>query len=144
MKEWIWLLQDVILSIHDEQLAEHGGASGVRDRGGLESALGRPLNKAAYETPDVAALSAAYAFGIVRNHPFVDGNKRTAYVAAELFLAVNGFYLIADDAAAISIMLDLAAGKIGEAELTQWLRENIRPATKESSETPVSASRTTP
>jgi death-on-curing protein len=127
MTEWVWLSRDVILAIHDEQLAEHGGAAGVRDMGGLESALGRPLNKAAYEEPDAASLAAAYAFGIAKNHPFVDGNKRTAFVAAELFLALSGIELTAGDVAAVTTMLDLAAGDIGEDEFAVWIKANIAP-----------------
>ena len=127
MTEWVWISRDVILAIHDEQLAEHGGASGVRDLGGLESALARPINQAAYGEPDVAALAAAYAFGIARNHPFVDGNKRSGYVAAELFLVLNGWDFTASDIVAVTFMLRLAASEIDEEELAGWIRANIKP-----------------
>lgn len=127
MTNWTWVDREVVLAIHDEQLAEHGGATGVRDVGGLESALARAANLASYGNPDVAALAASYAFGIARNHPFVDGNKRTAYVVAELFLALNGMDLIASDASAVLNMLALASGEIGEDEFAAWLRDNIRP-----------------
>jgi death-on-curing protein len=124
---WAWIGRDVILAIHDEQLAEHGGASGLRDGGGLESALARPISQAAYGEPDAAALAAAYTFGIARNHPFVDGNKRTAYVAAELFVALNGFDLVTSNEAAVKFMLRLAAGELSEAEFAVWIREYIQP-----------------
>jgi death-on-curing protein len=118
----------VVLAIHDAQLAEHGGASGVRDRGLLDSALARPQHLAAYGEPDIATLAAAYAFGIARNHPFVDGNKRTALVALETFLALNGHDLAADDAACVVTMLGLAAGELEEDALADWVRANLTPA----------------
>jgi death-on-curing protein len=125
--DWVWISLDVILAIHDEQLAEHGGATGVRDKGMLESALGRPLNQAAYGEPDAAALAAAYAFGIARNHPFADGNKRTAYVAMELFLDLNGFELTASDGDAVLTMLRLAAGEVEEEQFADWIRAHLDP-----------------
>ena len=121
----VWLRLDVILAIHDAQLAEHGGSTGLRDRGGLESALARPQNLAAYGAPDLAALAAAYAFGIVRNHPFVDGNKRTGLVALETFLDLNGAVLMADDAACVATFLSLAAGTLSEEALAAWVRTNL-------------------
>ena len=124
---WIWLNAQVMLAVHEEQLAEHGGGSGVRDQGLFESALSRPLNLATYGEPDVAALAAAYGFGLARNHPFVDGNKRTAFVAVELFLALNGWRLAATDAQCLLTMLALAAGDISEDEFAQWLRAHIQP-----------------
>ena len=124
---WIWLDAQVMLAVHEEQLAEHGGGSGVRDQGLFDSALNRPLNLAAYGDPDVAALAAVYGFGLARNHAFVDGNKRTAFVAVELFLALNGWRLTADDAACVLTMLALAAGDLREDEFAQWLREHIQP-----------------
>ena len=127
MSDWVWISRDVILAIHDEQLAEHGGLSGVREPGGIESALAQPLNLVAYRSPDVSALAAAYAFGLSRNHPFADGNKRTAYVAMELFLALNGFELSASDLDAVTAMLRLASGEIGEEEFAGWIRANFRP-----------------
>lgn len=125
MSEWTWLRLDVVKALHDRQLAEHGGPSGIRDPGALESALARPQNLAAYGEPDAAALAASYAFGIARNHAFVDGNKRTAWVAARLFLELNGVKLEFDKVEATRTMLALAAGEIGEEELAGWLRERI-------------------
>ena len=125
MSEWTWLRLDVVKALHDRQLAEHGGPSGVRDAGALESALARPQNLAAYGEPDTAALAASYAFGIARNHAFVDGNKRTAWVAARLFLELNGVTLTFDKVEATHTMLALAAGEIDEDELGGWLRERI-------------------
>jgi len=126
--EPVWLLPAVVGAIHDEQIAEHGGGGGLRDAGLLESALDRPRNLLAYGTPDVAALAAALGHGIARNHPFVDGNKRTAFVAVELFLEINGYALIADDADCVMAMLRLAEGLIGEEEFAGWIRERFRPA----------------
>jgi death on curing protein len=124
---WTWLRSDVVLAIHDAQIAEHGGLSGVRDLGLLESALARPENLAAYGSPDVSTLAAAYAFGIARNHPFGDGNKRTAFVAAELFLDLNGFVLSAGDGDCVITILRLAAAEISEDEFAGWIRNNVRP-----------------
>lgn len=124
MKHWVWLQRDVVIAIHEAQLAEHGGGTGLRDAGLLESALARPENLAAYASPDVAELAAAYGYGISRNHAFVDGNKRTGYVAAELFLELNGFSLAADDAACVLTMLAVAAGDITEAEFAAWIRDH--------------------
>lgn len=125
MKEPVWISKAVILAIHDEQLAEHGGGMGVRDDGLLDSALARPQNRFAYDRKaDLATLAAAYAFGIARNHPFIDGNKRTAYVAMELFLDLNGTTLTASDHDAVVITLRLAAGEIEEDELAAWVRAN--------------------
>lgn len=124
MAEWVWVATSVVLAVHDEQIAEHGGAAGVRDLGLLESALARPMHLAAYDADaDPAALAAAYAFGIARNHPFVDGNKRTALVVLELFLELNGHRLAADDADCVTTFLALAAGEIAESELAAWVRE---------------------
>lgn len=122
-----WLDKRLILAIHDEQIWEHGGAEGVRDDGLLESALARPLNAASYGEPDLAELAALYALGIARNHPFVDGNKRTAYVTLELFLNLNGIDLAASDAEATVAMLDMAAGELTDAEFTLWVREHAQP-----------------
>ena len=124
MSAWVWLRADVLLPVHEEQLAEHGGASGIRDQGLFESALARPANMAAYDTPDACALAASYAVGLAKNHPFVDGNKRTAYVAMELFLALNGLTLTADDASCVITMLAVAASEMSEQELAAWLRMN--------------------
>jgi len=121
MSDWVWLNGAVLRAVHDEQLAEHGGAAGMRDATLFESALARPVNLAAYAAPDAPALAAAYAYGIARNHPFIDGNKRTAFVAMELFLACNGCELIADDADCVATMLGVAAGTIDEAQLAAWV-----------------------
>jgi death-on-curing protein len=124
---WVWLDAQVLLAVHDEQLAEHGGAAGVRDAGLFESALARPLNLAAYGEADVAALAAAYGVGLARNHPFIDGNKRTAFVAVELFLALNGQTLGADDADCVLTMLGIASGDITEPQFAAWLRLHSAP-----------------
>ena len=121
---WVWIDPRVMLAVHEEQLAEHGGAPGTRDLGLFESALARPRNLALYGGPDAAALAAAYGCGIARNHPFVDGNKRTAFVAVELFLALNGLELMADDSACVLTMLAVAAGSMDEAAFAAWLREH--------------------
>ena len=116
-----------MLAIHEAQLAEHGGMAGVRDENLLASALARPHNVEAYgDKPDVAALAAAYAFGIARNHPFFDGNKRTAFVLMELFLNLNGWRLEGSDADCITTMLALAAGDLSEENLASWLREHSK------------------
>ena len=122
----IWLSLSDALAIHDEQLAEHGGASGVRDTGLLESAIARPLNRASYGDPDIAELAAVYAFSIVRNHPFVDGNKRTGYVLLETFLELNGASFPVTDAEAVIAILQLAAGDTSEEEFIEWVRANVR------------------
>jgi len=121
---WLWIATEVALATHAEQLAEHGGGEDVRDAGALESAMMRPRNLALYEQPDAAALAAAYAFGIARNHPFVDGNKRTAAVVAETFLALNGRVLAASDAELVVAIVALAAGELSEDELADWFREH--------------------
>ncbi len=122
---WIWVTLDVAHAVHAEQIAEHGGGEGVRDAGLVESALARPQNLVAYGEPDAAALAAAYAFGIARNHPFVDGNKRTAAVISETFLVLNGYTLVASDAELVVAFLALAAGELSEEELAGWFRERI-------------------
>lgn len=114
------------MAIHDEQIAEHGGPIGVRDAGLLSSALARPKHLAAYGNPDACELAAAYAFGIVRNHPFVDGNKRTAFVAAIVFLADNGIGMEADDQSMVRAMLDLSAGDMTEEAFANWLRAHTQ------------------
>lgn len=128
MSEWRWLNVKLVLAIHQEQLAAHGGGNGVRDTGLLESALARPRNLVAYGDPDAADLAAAYGFGIARNHPFVDGNKRTALVACETFLNVNSLDLLADDAELVALFESLAAGELDEEALAQWLRERLSDA----------------
>jgi death on curing protein len=122
----LWLSRQLILAVHDEQLAEHGGALGVRDEGLLESALARPLNRASHGEPDIAELAALYAIDLARNHPFVDGNKRTAYVALETFLVLNGCVFPVGDAEAAVVTLAMAAGDLSDEELTAWVRANAR------------------
>ena len=122
----VWLSRQTILAVHDEQLAEHGGAVGVRDEGLLESALARPLNRASYGDPDMAELAALYAIAIARNHPFVDGNKRTAYVALESFLELNGCEFPVSDRDAVIATLALASSAMSDDEFTAWVRNNTR------------------
>lgn len=122
---WRWVNRAVLLAVHDMQLSEHGGAEGLRDAALLESALAKPLNLAAYGEPDAAALAASYGYGIARNHAFIDGNKRTALVAAELFLRLNGWQLIASDSDCIFTMLAVASGDLTEDAFAAWLRERI-------------------
>lgn len=127
-QDWIWVAIEVAQAAHLEQLAEHGGGEGVRDARLLESAMARPQNLAAYGEPDAADLAASYAFGIARNHPFVDGNKRTAAVISETFLALNGYGLSVTDAELVVAFVALAAGELSEEELTDWFREYIASA----------------
>ncbi len=124
-QQWIWVTLAVAIAAHAEQLAEHGGGEGVRDIGLLESAMARPENLAQYGEPDLAELAAAYAFGIARNHPFVDGDKRTAAVVSETFLVLNGGSLLASDAELVVAFLALAAGELSEEELTDWFRHHL-------------------
>ena len=124
----VWLSRQVIRAIHDEQLAEHGGSAGVRDEGLLESALARPLNCAGYGEPDLAELAAVYAIGIVRNHPFVDGNKRTGFAALFMFLALNGAEFEPPDVDATMAVLRLASGGLTDNEFINWVRDNSHPA----------------
>ena len=123
MSDWIWIASDVAAAVHERQLAEHGGPSGLRDPGALESALARPKNLAAYGDPDAASLAAAYAFGIARNHAFIDGNKRSAWVIARLFLSANAVAFSFQREEAIATMLALAAGELTEDELADWFRQ---------------------
>ena len=123
---WRWLSSDVLYAVHAEQLAEHGGLAGLRDANALESALARAEQLAHNSSPDGAELAAAYGFGIARNHPFSDGNKRTAFVATELFLVLNGFKLRATDADCVMTMLGVAAGDIDEASFAAWIRAHIQ------------------
>ncbi len=127
MSEWVWIEESVVWAVHEAQLAEHGGSAGVRDSGLLQSALARPLNLLAYGEADAPTLAAAYGFGIARNHPFIDGNKRTAFVCVELFLALNGFVLTALDADCVSTMLALAAGELPEADFAAWIKDHTLP-----------------
>ena len=125
MSEPVWVAKDVVLAIHDEQIAEHGGLSGVRDLGLLESALARALNVFAHERSDILALAAAYGFGIARTHPFNDGNERTSAVVTELFLALNGVELRATDAEIVRVWVALADGSMRESDLVAWLKDHI-------------------
>lgn len=127
MSQWVWIEESVVWAVHEAQLAEHGGSAGVRDAGLLKSALARPLNLLAYAEADASTLAAAYGFGIARNHPFIDGNKRTAFVCAELFLALNGYALSASDADCVSTMLTLAAGELPETEFATWISAHLVP-----------------
>jgi death-on-curing protein len=117
-----WLLEGVVIAMHDEQIAEHGGSLGIRDAGLLSSALARPQNQAVYGESSVFDLAAAYAFGIIRNHPFVDGNKRTGFLAAYVFLDLNGWELMASEAEAVAAALALAASEMDEAGFADWLK----------------------
>jgi death-on-curing protein len=123
-----WLDTDIVLDLHAEQLALFGGPEGVRDQGLLESALGRAINKFSYGETDLAVLAAAYAFGVARNHPFVDGNKRTAFATMIVFLGLNGFELTASPETATAVMLALAAGEIDEPTIARWIADNMAAA----------------
>ncbi|WP_327753146.1 type II toxin-antitoxin system death-on-curing family toxin [Sphingobium sp. SJ10-10] len=126
MQNWIWVTVAVAMAAHAEQVAEHGGDDGIRDKGLLDSAMARPLNLAGYGEPDTADLAAAYAFGIARNHPFVDGNKRTAAVVSETFLMLNGYELAATDAELVVAFVALASGELSEEEMADWFRQHSR------------------
>lgn len=126
MRDWIWVTSAVAVAVHAEQVAEHGGDGGIRDEGLLDSAIARPLNLAGYGQPDTADLAAAYAFGIARNHPFVDGNKRTAAVVSETFLMLNGSQLTATDAELVVAFSALAGGELSEEEMADWFRQHTR------------------
>ncbi|MGQ7794464.1 type II toxin-antitoxin system death-on-curing family toxin [Faunimonas sp. B44] len=121
----IWVEEEVVLAVHDAQIEEHGGRAGMRDPGLLKSALARPRNVLAYENADLAALCAAHAYGLARNHPFVDGNKRVSLVVAELFLGLNGYRLDASDAECVATWLALAEGTLDEAGLAAWIRARL-------------------
>lgn len=125
---WRWVDKRMLMLLHDESLAEHGGASGLRDEGLLDSALARPLNRAIYggePPPDVAELAAAYGHGLAKNHPFVDGNKRVAFLSVGLFLALNGWRLTASQAEATVAVFELAGGGLDEAAFSHWVRQHI-------------------
>ena len=124
MKEPRWLELAEVIAAHDKQLARFGGPSGTRDQSTLESALGRPINKRQYEQADLATCAAAYAYGIARNHPFVDGNKRAAFVSLVAFLRLNGIAFGPDKAQSLVIIQDLAAGIVDEGGLTRWIRDS--------------------
>ena len=126
-KDYVWISELFAIAIHDRQLAEHGGPSGTRDNTLLQSALSKPQNLKAYGDPDLAELAASYALGITRNRPFIEGNKHTALVVCETFLALNGVELTASDVDCVLVMQDLAAGEIAEAEFAAWVRNNSKP-----------------
>jgi len=128
MTSWRWIGSSLVYAIHDRQVAEHGGLDGVRDQGAVESALARSQNLAAYTEPDASALAAAYAYGLARNHGFADGNKRTAWVIARVFLADNGYRLVFDPADAVRTVESLAAGALSEDQLASWFRQRIAKA----------------
>jgi death on curing protein len=127
MAKFVWLLEETVIAVHQRQISEHGGSEGLRDEGLLASALARPQNVLAYAQPppDLAALAAAYAYGIARNHPFVDGNKRTALVAARTFLLLNGVNLEANQDEKYLTFLQLAQGTLTEEQLANWIRKRI-------------------
>lgn len=130
MSEPIWIAEQMALEIHDRQLAIHGGLAGVRDAGLLASALARPRHLLAYSStpPDIAQMSAAYAYGIAKNHPFIDGNKRTAAVVMESFIEFNNLRLTADNQAMYLVIIQLVDGTRSEEDFTNWIRQNIRSA----------------
>ncbi len=124
---WNWVASKVLIAVHDEQLAEHGGLIGLRDGNALASAVARAQQLASYGAPDFAELAASYGFGIARNHPFSDGNKRTAFVAVELFLLLNGFELTAGDGDCVLTIVALADGTLQESEFAVWVRGHSKP-----------------
>lgn len=123
---WRWIDKQALMLLHDESLADHGGVSGLRDEGLLDSALARPLNLVAYGDPDFADLAASYGVGLAKNHPFVDGNKRAAFLSVGLFLLLNGYRLVAGQAEATVVILDLASGEIDEADFSIWIRSQSK------------------
>lgn len=126
MKEPIWVLRPVVLMAHEQSLSQFGGSTGVRDEGLMDSALGRPPNLFAYGKPDLFELAASYAFGLIKNHPFIDGNKRTGFVVAVTFLECNGWRFEASEVDAAVRTLSLAAGELSESGYAQWLKANSR------------------
>jgi len=127
MSAWRWIDGRTLILLHDESLAEHGGASGLRDETMLQSALARPLHLVSYGSPDVADLAAAYGIGLAKNHPFVDGNKRAAFLSVGLFLALNGRRLVATQAEATLVMFDVAASAMDESSFASWIRGHMAP-----------------
>jgi death-on-curing protein len=126
MKQPVWIDEAVVLAIHDRQLVEHGGAEGIRDESLLRSELARPQNHLAYGSAEIAVLAAMYTAGIVKNHPFIDGNKRTGFVIGVLFLELNGFRFNATEEAAAQAVLELAAGTVNESGFSEFLRANVK------------------
>jgi death on curing protein len=127
MKESTWILKSIALAIHNEQLSEHNGRPGIRDITLLESALARPQNLYAYQSPTLFELAASYAYGIIKNHPFIDGNKRSSFVVSLLFLELNGYELITSREEKVSTFLKLASDSLTEQELTAWFQEHCHP-----------------
>ena len=127
---FVWIDEAVVHAVHEEQLAEHGGSAGLRDQGLLESALARPQHLESYGDPNIAACAAAYGYGLSRNHPFIDGNKRTAFVAVELFLFLNGHVLEAPDVDCVLTMLRVAEGSISEEDFAAWIRQHSKKSKK--------------
>jgi death on curing protein len=121
----VWLTQELVAAFHLRQLSEHGGGTGLRDLGLLDSALQRPRQKVSYSEPDLSDLAAAYAYGIARNHPFIDGNKRTALVASFTFLYLNGYKVSSSQAENVTVFFALAEGTLSEEEIAAWFRQNI-------------------
>ena len=128
MKKPVWVLRETVLTLHEQSLAEFGGAAGIRDEGLLDSALGKPENLFHYGKPTIFDLAASYGFGLVKNHPFIDGNKRVGFIVAVLFLELNGYRFQATEAEAAVRTLALAAGELSEKEYAAWLKRNSRPA----------------
>jgi death-on-curing protein len=128
MKEPVWVLREVVLMAHEQSLAQFGGSAGVRDEGLMDSALGKPQNLFAYGKPNLFALAASYAFGLVKNHPFIDGNKRTGFIAAVVFLELNGYKFLAGEVDATLQTLALAAGEMSESAYAAWLKANSKRA----------------
>ena len=127
MTDIVWVMDEIVLSVHEEQLSEHGGLAGIRDLNAVQSALARPRNLTNYEDcTDVARLAAAYTFGIAKNHGFADGNKRTALVVADLFLMLNGYELTSSPSENVLTILGVADGSVSEEELAAWIRSNIQ------------------
>lgn len=127
MSNWRWVRREALLLLHDESLAEHGGLPGLRNEGLLDSALARPQNLVAYGSPDLADLAAAYGVGLAKNHPFADGNKRAAFLAVGLFLALNGHRLVASQADATLTVFSVAAGDMDEVAFAAWIRQHVQP-----------------
>ena len=128
MKEPVWVLRKVVFAMQEQSLAQFGGSAGIRDEGLVDSALGKPQNHFAYGKPDLFELAASYAFGLVKNHPFIDGNKRTGFLVAIVFLELNGYEFCATEADAAVRTLALAAGEMTEAAFAQWLKANSKRA----------------
>ena len=125
MNEPIWVRRDVVLAYHDMLLSRHGGMEGIRDRGMLDSALGKPVNRFHYDKPSLYQLAASYGFGLIKNHPFVDGNKRIGFATAVLFLELNGKRFVATEVDAVLKTLAMAAGEMDEAAFAEWLMKNV-------------------